>query len=81
MDFPRLLLLSQEEKSVIQKQVKEKIRPAIEAMKILEQKIPQQALTQILYSAGSTKEELEKGELHSPLDDIIAWGEKYQKTT
>ncbi|MBU1644447.1 MAG: hypothetical protein KKA62_03325 [Nanoarchaeota archaeon] len=56
-----------------------KIKPAGESMKYLTQEAPSQLLTPLLFSIGSTPEEINAGKVVSVLDDIVGLADSYSR--
>ena len=60
--------------------VESRIDAAADAVKHMQDAgVPESEITRRLLTAGSTKDEAERGEYHSPLEDVIAWGKYTEK--
>jgi len=59
--------------------LRQKIQPATEAMEYLTTEVPSQLLTPLLFSIGSTPEEIKAEKVISVLDDIVRLADSYSK--
>lgn len=59
--------------------LREKIEPAVKAMEHLVKEIPSSLLTPILFSIGSTPEEINSGKVSSVLDEIVSLSDFHSK--
>jgi len=57
-----------------------RIDAAVDAINYMQDAgVPEPEITKRLLTVGSTKKEAERGEYHSPLEDVIAWGKRTEK--
>jgi hypothetical protein len=69
-----------EELKPVLKRARSRIGDAVDAVKYMEEAgVPEPEITRRLITAGSTGTELARGEYHSPLSDVIAWGDYTRK--
>jgi len=59
--------------------LRQKVQPATEAMEYLTSEVPSQLLTPLLFSIGSTPEEIRAGKVISVLDQIVELVDLYSK--
>lgn len=59
--------------------LRQKVQPATEAMEYLTTEVPSQLLTPLLFSIGSTPEEIKTGRVISVLDDIVRLADSYSR--
>jgi len=59
--------------------LRQKVQPATEAMEYLTAEVPSQLLTPLLFSIGSTPEEIKGGKIISVLDDIVRLADSYSR--
>jgi hypothetical protein len=59
--------------------LREKVKPATDAMEYLTGEVPSQLLTPLLFSIGSTAAEVKDGKMISVLDDIVRLADSYSR--
>lgn len=59
--------------------LRQKVQPTTEAMEYLTSEVPSQLLTPLLFSIGSTPEEIKSGKVISVLDDIVRLADSYSR--